>query len=61
MSDLSKVFEVDDIFTFMSAISEIIRVKKPLKSKTEIISRGVGDRFPVECNLIKIAEGTFLF
>jgi hypothetical protein len=32
MSDISKVFEVDDILTFWMDISEIIRVRTPTVS-----------------------------
>jgi hypothetical protein len=32
MSDISQVFDVDDIFTFRLDISEIIRVKTPFAS-----------------------------
>ena len=36
-SDLSKVFVIDDIFTFWLAISEIIRVKTPIVSPWQFI------------------------
>jgi len=42
-SDLSKVFVIDDIFTFWLAISEIIRVKTPIVSPWQFI---------VDCQMI---------